>query len=127
MKHDGSGGTNTATTAIELDVIENDSISPLKYGVNAHKWNPAPHVRYGSKSVTTPSLNADFHVFGCEFTATTVRYFFDGSLVQTVDATQFPQGDVNVWLTSIASSLGGTTAVDDTQLPAMVQFDYVRF
>ncbi len=127
MKHDGLGGTGTTATAVEIDVIENDSITPLKYGVNSHRWNPGPHQSFGAKSVTTPSLTADFHVFGCEFTAATLKYFFDGTLVQTVDATQFPHDDVNIWLTSIAANLGGTTSVDDTQLPALAQYDYARF
>lgn len=117
----------TDTVAIELDVIENDSVTPLKYGVNLHRHLPAPHVTYGSKSVTTASLSASYHVFGCEFTPTVVRYFYDGTLVQSIDARQFPHNDVNVWLTSIAAPLGGTTAVDDTQLPAVALFDYVRF
>lgn len=117
----------TDTVAIELDVIENDSVTPLKYGVNTHRHLPTPHLTYGSKSVTTPSLNADFHVFGCEFTPSLIRYFCDGALVQTVDATQFPHNDLNVWLTSIAAPLGGTTSVDDTKLPASAQFDYVRY
>ncbi|TAE90198.1 MAG: glycoside hydrolase family 16 protein [Verrucomicrobia bacterium] len=99
----------TDTVAIELDAIENDSVTPLKYGVNLHRHLPAPHVTFGSKSVTTASLSANYHVFGCEFTPTVVRYFYDGALVQSIDARQFPHNDVNVWLTSIAS------------------FDYVRF
>ena len=127
MRHDGSGGTSATNTTIELDCIENDSVSPLKYGVNTHRWNPAPHVSYSNKTVNTPALHADFHVFGCEFTPATIKYFFDGALVQTVDATQFPHGDLNIWLTSIASFLGSTTNVDDTLLPAAAQFDYARF
>ena len=122
-----SGGTPVPNTSIELDVIENDSITPLKYGVNTHRHLPAPHVTFGSKSVTTPSLTADFHVFGCEFTPATIKYFFDGALVQTVDATQFAHCDLNIWLTSVAAPLGGTTSVDDTQLPATADFDYARF
>ena len=122
-----SGGTPVPNTSIELDVIENDSINPLRYSVNTHRHLPAPHVTYGTKNVTTPSLTADFHVFGCEFTPTTIRYFFDGALVQTVDATLFAHPDLNIWLTSVAAPLGGTTSVDDTQLPAVAQFDYARF
>jgi beta-glucanase (GH16 family) len=122
-----TGGTPVTNTGIELDIIENDSITPLKYGVNTHRWAPSPHVTYGSKSVTTPSLTAGFHVLGCEFTATKIKYFFDGALVQTVDATQFAHCDLNIWLTSIAGPLGGTTNVDDTQLPNVAEFDYARF
>jgi beta-glucanase (GH16 family) len=117
----------TDTVAIELDVIENDSVTPLKYGVNVHRHLPAPHVTFGNKSVTTPSLSQDFHVLGCEFTPNTIKYYFEGALVQTVDATQLPHNDMNIWLTSIAAPLGGTTSVDDTQLPAVAQFDYVRY
>ena len=114
-------------TGIELDIIENDSITPLKYGVNTHRWSPTPHATYGTKTVNTPSLTTSFHVLGCEFTAATIKYFFDGALVQTVDASQFAHCDLNIWLTSIAGPLGGTTNVDDTQLPNVAEFDYARF
>lgn len=124
MKHNRP---SSDTVAIELDAIENDSVTPLKYTVNTHRHLPAPHLTYGYRTVHTPSLSANFHVFGCEFTPTVVRYFFNGAVVQTLDATQFPHGDLNIWLTSIAAPLGGTTAVDDTQLPAYALFDYVRF
>ena len=117
----------TDTVAIELDAIENDSVTPLKYGVNTHRHLPTPHLTYGSKNVTTLSLNANYHVFGCEFTPTLIRYFFEGNVVQTVNATQFPHNDLNIWLTSIAAPLGGTTSVDDTKLPAAALFDYARF
>ena len=117
----------TAPVAIELDVIENDSVTPLKYGVNVHRHRPEPHVTFGHKNVTTPSLSAGFHLLGCEFTPATIKYFFDGTVVQTVDATQFAHDDMNIWLTSIAAPLGGTKSVDDTQLPAVAQFDYVRY
>lgn len=127
MTHDGSGGTNPKATKQELDIIENDSISPLGYGVNTHKWNPDPHQSFGSKHVKTPDLSADFHTYGCEFTPTTVKYYFDGALVQTVDATKFSHSAQHIWLTSIASQLGSTKAVDDTKLPAAVRFDYVRY
>ena len=126
MKHNGSGGTGPSASAQELDVIENDSVHLHSYGVNVHKWNPAPHVSMGGKSVSTPDLSAEFHVFGCEFTPKTVRYFFDGKLVQTVDATKFAHGEQHVWLTTIASNLGKTKAVDDAHLPAAAEFDYVR-
>lgn len=126
MGHDGSGGTSPKATSQELDIIENDSLKPLGYGVNTHKWNPEPHQSFGGKFVKTPDLSADFHTFGCEFTPAQVKYYFDGALVQTVDATKFAHSPQHVWLTSIASYLGGTKAVDDTKLPAAAVYDYVR-
>jgi beta-glucanase (GH16 family) len=126
QRHDGSSGTGPKTAYQELDVIENDSIDPNSYGVNVHKWKDK-HLAFGGKKVKTTSLSQDFHVFGCEFTSKTVKYFFDGNLVQTVDVSKIEHGDQNIWLTSIASHLGGTKAVDDAKLPGIAEYDYVRF
>lgn len=126
MKHDGAGGTGTTQAAQELDVCEQDSVNAHRYSVNVHRWNPAPHQAFGYKEIDTPDLSADFHVFGCEFTGETVRYFFDGKLVRTIDASPFTHGDQQVWLTSIATFLGGTKAVDETKLPATAEYDWVR-
>jgi beta-glucanase (GH16 family) len=136
MFHNGKGGTSADSACQELDVIENDSINHTSYGVNIHKWKGV-HVPFGGKRVKTPDLAADFHVYGCEFTPSTVNYYFDGKLVQSVDVTKavkkgnvpvdFEHGPQNIWLTSIASPLGGTKAVDDTLLPSAAEFDYVRF
>jgi beta-glucanase (GH16 family) len=127
MKHDGKGGTDPSATVLELDVCENDSVNSHGYGVNTHLWNPKPHKTFGGKGVKTPDLSADLHVWGCEFTPEAVKYFFDGKVVQTVDATKFPHGDLHIWLTTIASHLGKTKAVDETKLPAAAEYDYVRF
>lgn len=127
MRHDGKGGTDPKEARQELDVCENDSVKLTSYGVNTHKWSPPPHTGFGHKNVKTPDLSADFHVWGCEFTPETVKYFFDGKEVQTVDATKFPHGDLQIWLTTIASQLGGAKKVDDSKLPAAAEYDYVRF
>ncbi|MCU0247255.1 MAG: glycoside hydrolase family 16 protein [Bryobacter sp.] len=125
MGHDGSGGTGTTKTALELDVIENDSINLNSYGVNLHKWQ-GQHVSYGHKNVATSSL-AEYHVFGCLYTPEKVTYYLDGQPVQTVDVAALPHGDLHIWLTSIASYLGKTDAVDESRLPGRVLYDYVRF
>lgn len=125
MGHDGTGGTGTAKTELELDVIENDSIDLTSYGVNVHKWQ-GKHVSYGHKNVKTASL-ADWHVFGCEYTPTEVKYLLDGQVVQTVDLSALPHGGLHIWLTSIASYLGKTDAVDESRLPGRVEYEYVRF
>ncbi|MCX6968322.1 MAG: glycoside hydrolase family 16 protein [Verrucomicrobia bacterium] len=141
MLHNASGGTKPDAAFQELDVIENDSNHLTGYGVNVHKWK-GERVAFGGKGVQTPDLSQDFHVFGCEFTPTTVKYYFDGNLVQTIDVTkavrkskdgttqtfEFEHGDQNIWLTSIALGRGRTQKkVDDSKLPAAAEFDYVRF
>ncbi len=127
QRHDGSGGTDPRAASQEIDVIENDSVNLTRYGVNLHLWNPPPHRAMGHKDVITPNLSADFHTFGCAFDARRIIYYFDGRPVQQVDARGFAHGPMNIWLTSIASSLGRTDQVDDTVLPAEAVFDYVRF
>lgn len=110
----------------ELDVCEQDSINLNHYTTNVHGYRPA-HKSLGAKRIVTPDLSADFHVWGCEFTATTVVYYFDGKVVDTRDVTTVPLGEVSIWLTSIAAPLGKTDKVDDDALPAYAEFDYVRF
>ena len=127
MKHNGQGGAGTTASVQELDACENDSVTLTNYSVNVHKWNPPPAISQGQHAVKTPDLSAEFHTFGCEFTPDAVRYYFEGKLVQTVAVTNFAHGDQQIWLTTIASNLGNTLAVDDSQLPAVAEFDYVRF
>ena len=136
MFHKGAEVTGSKSACQELDVIENDSIHKNNYGVNIHNWK-GEHISFGGKTVKTPDLSAAFHIFGCEFTPQTVKYFFDDELVQTVAVTKavrkdgsfadFEHGDQHIWLTAIASHLGGTKAVDEAALPARAEFDYVRF
>jgi beta-glucanase (GH16 family) len=111
----------------EIDIAENDSINPTAYHVNVYRKRPKPVISYEHKAVKTPNLAAGFHVWGCEFTPTKIKFFFDDKEVDAFDATEVPHADQNIWLTSIAAALGKTTAVDDAKLPAAAQFDWVRF
>lgn len=124
MGYDGKG-TGTGETALELDIFENDSKNRFGYHDNVHKWK-GEHTDEG-KWVATPDLSADFHTLGCEYTATEVKYYFDNKLVRTVDLSSMPHGDLNIWLTTIATFIGDTKAVDETKLPGAAVFDYVRF
>lgn len=127
MKADGYGGTEPNEATLELDICETDSVKLHLYAVCVHRWNPQPHKSFGVKEVRTPDLSANFHVWGCEVTPKCINYYFDGKLVQTVNVEQYLQGNMNIWLTVIASKLGGTKAVDDAKLPAAAEYDYVRF
>lgn len=111
---------------LEMDVIENQSNNLKSYGVNTHRW-AVSHIAAGHKDIETPDLSKDFHIFGCEYAPDVVRYYFDGKLVQTVDWHGQPQGDVNIWLTSIAEAMGPNHNVDDAALPGKMLIDWVRF
>lgn len=125
MRHNGAGGTGTATAELELDVIENDAVNLRSYYITTHRWK-GEHAVLGHRTVETLPLS-DYHVYGCDYTPETVRYFFDGEVVETHDIRNQPQGELNIWLTSIASPLGPTDAVDTGRLPGHVDYDYVRY
>lgn len=109
----------------EIDVCEQDSVDHASYSVNWHNYKP--HSSFGGKRVTGPDLSAGFHVYGAEFDANQVRFFFDGALVQTLDVAALPHFDQHIWLTSIASYLHRTISVDDAALPEEAMIDWVRY
>lgn len=111
---------------LEMDVVENTSDDLTSYSTTTHRWVP-PHIARGHKDIRTPDLSRAYHVFGCEYAPDMIRYYFDGQLVQTVDWTGLPQGDVNIWLTSIAQAMGPQQAIDDSALPGAIYVDWVRF
>jgi len=117
----------------EIDICEQNS-GFLHYTVNAHEivvqgtdksLRSIGVIRNGTRTfrrVPTPDLSADFHTWGAEFTPEHVKFFFDGSLVSTADMTDMKHGDFNIWLTSVARR-----TVDDSNLPAYMLFDWVRY
>lgn len=124
----GYNGVDTRgdKATLEMDIIENESQDLHSYTTTTHRWIP-PHIARGHKTVSTPDLSKDFHIFGCEYAPNVVRYFFDGKLVQTVNWTGLPQGDVNIWLTSIAQAMGPRHDVDSSALPGRMIVDWVRY
>jgi len=126
MGYDGSGGTSTTKANQEIDICENDSKNFLMYGTNVHNWLGS-HTSVSGVKVTTPDLRANFHTWGCDFSPNFVKFYFEGNLVRTVDVSKQALNDNNIWLTTIGSYLGNTTAIDDSKLPSAAIFDYVRY
>jgi beta-glucanase (GH16 family) len=129
----GSG----AVKAQEIDICEQDSVNPRSYSAGVIDWSGAGGKKstgFGRKYFRAPrepvpDFAADFHTWGCEFTPATVKFFLDGQLTHQTDATKFPHGDGNVWLTCVAALWGDPvkpTRVDDHGLPAVAEFDWVR-
>ncbi len=126
MKHNRLGNTNPSATEIEIDILENDSKSKDGYEIAFHKWLNG-HVSIFGQHVPTPNMSKEFVVVACEYTSTQVNYFRNGKKVKTLDISTLPKGSLNIWLTCIASHLGGTKAVEDEKLPNSAIFDYVRY
>ncbi len=125
MHHNGSGGTNTDDATVEIDILEHDSKNQGGYHANIHRWQ-GEHIHFGSPLIPA-SLAEDFQILAAEYAEDTVYCYLNGQKVWEKEITDVPQGPIHIWLTSIASFLGDTEAVDDSQLPAAAVFDYVRF
>jgi beta-glucanase (GH16 family) len=126
MKHNGSGGTSPSATDLELDVLENDSRITLGYRCNLHRWSGASR-DFGGHYVSSEGLNQDFQVLGCWYRPDSVIYYYNHKRVKAWSLLELPSSKVHIWLTSIASWLGGTTKVDDAKLPDRFEVDYVRY
>ena len=126
MKHNGSGGTSPSATDLELDILENDSRITLGYRCNLHRWSGVTK-DFGGHYVPSEGLNQDFQVLGCWYRPDSVIYYYNHKRVKTWSLLELPSTKVHIWLTSIASWLGGTTKVDDAKLPDRFEVDYVRF
>ncbi|HEX4083792.1 MAG TPA: glycoside hydrolase family 16 protein [Chthoniobacteraceae bacterium] len=121
-----NGATKGGNSTLEIDFCEQDSVGLTSYSAGVIAWEQ--HAKgYGRQYVHTPNLHDAFHVWGCEYTPETVKFFFDGKLTHQTDATKFKNGMGSIWLTCIASQLGRTWGVDGKKLPAVAQFRYVRF
>ena len=125
MNYDGTGGTNPAKSCLEIDIIENDSKINLGYRTNLHVWKSNKVV--GGEYVSSEMLNQEFQTLACLYRADSLFYFYNGVVVDKKDVSLLPKNGMNIWLTCIASFLGGTESVNDDFLPASLDFEYVRF
>lgn len=127
------GDTSAPLPLLELDFCEQDGGDPhyFSFGiinqsryhriVKRQSWNGGRWVIEDA-----PDTSADFHVWACEFTPETTRFYFDGRLTKELSSAGFPHDEMNVWFSVIASTLKGDRFVDDSKLPNAVYCDYVR-
>jgi beta-glucanase (GH16 family) len=126
MKGDGSTtfGTDRST---ELDGFEIGSDANTKNANTIHRWNADGTDSPISSGTYDMGFNASaaYHVYGMEWTETNFKFYIDGILKSTLSypSTSHNHDLINIWLTSIAYM----SPVDDTLLPASLDFDYVRF
>lgn len=131
-----ASGTGPVKTQ-EIDICEQDSMNNRSYSAGVIDWSGRggkTSVNFGrqhyfSPREEVPDFAADFHIWGCEFTPTEVKFYLDGKLTHQTDATQFPHGDQNVWLTCVGALWGNPVKpkqIDDAGLPTFAEFDWVR-
>lgn len=131
MNHRFPGDPPGPRTLLELDFCEQDGGDPhyFSFGVinqfpdkkKRQSWNAGRWVVEDA-----PDTSAGFHVWSCEFTPETTRFFFDGRLTKELSSAGFPHDSMSVWLSVIASTLKGDRWVDESKLPNVVLCDYIR-
>jgi beta-glucanase (GH16 family) len=130
----GHATNTTRIKAQEIDICEQDAVNPRSYSAGVIDWSGQTGKRtagFGRKYYrNTADFSASFHIWGCEFTPATVKFYLDGKLTHETDARKFPHGPQSIWLTSVAALWGDPVkpkAVADAKLPAWAEFDWVRF
>jgi hypothetical protein len=121
----GAEGNAGSGASFELQVMENGSIDPLSYWVDARESNGQLQ-SFGRAQVSTPPLS-DYHIYGCEYGPGEIKFFLNSRLVKTVDISLQVEEKVRIQLGSIASDFGDTDIVDNSRLPCHVDFDFARF
>lgn len=127
----------SAGKAQEIDICEQDSANNRSYSAGVIDWSGKSGKKlfgfgrkhFRSPREAVPDFAADFHVWGCEFTPSSVTFYLDGKVTHHTDATKFPHGDHNVWLTCLGALWGDPVKpkhIDDSKLPAYADFDWVR-
>lgn len=130
MKH-SFPGLPKRQALLELDYCEQDGGDPHFFSFGIINQRPDAKKRQswnGGRWVieNAPDTSADFHVWSCEFTPETIRFYFDGRLTKELSSTGFSHDDMSVWFSVIASTLKGDRWVDESRLPNVVRCDYIR-
>jgi beta-glucanase (GH16 family) len=83
------------------------------------QWTPIKGNANRDFQTVTQNLTTSYNTFGFECTPDYINYFYNGSLLKTIDARQLPQHDIFLWLTSIGEAADASDSV-------AVYFDYLR-
>jgi beta-glucanase (GH16 family) len=130
MKHSFAGQPKRQAL-LELDYCEQDGGDPNFFSFGIINQRPDKKKRQswnGGRWVVenAPDTSANFHVWACEFTPETTRFYFDGRLTKELSSSGFSHDDMSVWFSVIASTLKGDRWVDESKLPNAARCDYIR-
>ncbi|MNL17158.1 Glycosyl hydrolases family 16 [compost metagenome] len=106
---------------LEIDCFEHYAGYNNNYFTyGAIQWSPVKRNVNRDYHTAAKDLTAGYNVFGFEYTPDHLNYYFNGTLLKSVDIRIFPKHDLYLWLSCIA------TKPDATERGA-VFFDYLRY
>lgn len=105
---------------IEIDCFEHyPDYAPSYITYGTIEWAPIQGNINRDYQTVTPNLSTSYNTFGFEYTPDYLNYYFNGSLLKTVDMRGLPGNDFYLWLTTIATKA-------DAADSGAVFFDYLR-
>ena len=115
------GGDTNTPGRFEIDI--NEGHFPNLVNMNLHKWSGAHWSRSKSWKAAGRQLSAEFHVYGLEWTATELVWFFDGQEIRR-ETNTIAHDPAPLLLSSAIIKWAGpvTDAIDGTAM----EVDYVR-
>ena len=132
MPDDQSDGWPTCG---EIDIMEEVGVNPnyTSSSIHTYTYNHTKNTQK-TKEIYTAGAEDDFHVYACEWTAESIKFYTDGK--QFLEFQNDGKGDKNTWpfgknfyiTLNLAwgGDWGGWNGVNEAALPCTMQVDYVR-
>lgn len=118
---DPTPGSQLLPGRIEIDCFEHYADYNAHYFTyGAIEWAPVHGNINRDYQTVTPDLTTSYNTFGFEYTPDYLNYFFNGTLLKTVDMRGQTPHDFYLWLTTIANK------ADAADSAGAVFFDYLR-
>jgi len=108
----------------EIDIMENLGNQPNKVYMTNH-WGTESNDQQYSTSYTGPDFSAGFHVFGMEWSSSSITWYVDG--VQRARSTSgVPTCEMHTILNLAVGGSWPGSPDSSTVLPAQLEIDYIR-
>ena len=118
----------------EIDIMEEVGYDPnvVVSTIHCNKYNNTG-TSIESARMTVPTAQSEFHVYGMEWTADYITFYVDGEKLLTYkndgtgkDAWPFDAAFYPILNLAYGGSWGGLQGIDDSNLPATMEIDYIR-
>lgn len=111
---------NDSTGQLEIDCFEHYAgYHAQQFTYGAIEWAPYRGAINRDYKTTTENLADSYNIYGFEYTPEYLNYYFNGTLLKTVDLRESPRHDLYLWLSCIATE-------PDADSSGTVRFDYIK-
>lgn len=117
---DPNAGGSQTMNRIEIDCFEHyPDHANNYYTYGTIQWYPIQGNANRDYRTVAENLSTSYNTFGFEYTPDYLNYFYNGTLVKTIDTRTLPTHDLYLWLSAIATKNNATDS-------GAAFFDYLR-